>query len=212
MIIYPSILERNVDDFTTQLQTVAPYFSHFQIDITDGVFVPGLTVQPNDLMSVDWNVLSGKTVEFHLMVRDYASYIEELERLDPKLAINHIFIPARESGKNTFSHPKYEIGLVLNPEDAITDYFELILQYKSILLMTVDPGVQGNPFKPEVLDKIDALRVGGYTGEIVLDGGINDVTLKEIVSRKYVPTGVCPGSYFKSNIEEHLKLLHTIAD
>lgn len=212
MNIYPSILEHSVTDFVAQINNVAPYFSHFQIDIADGLFVPGKTVQPHELESVDFSVLHGKTVEFHLMVRDYASYIEQIERLDSKLAMNRIFIPASESGKKMVSHPEYEIGLVLNPEDAITEYLELLMQYKSVQLMTITPGAQGNPFKPEVLDKIDALRVDGYTGEIVLDGGINDVTLKDIMSRKYLPTGVCPGSYFKSNVEGHLATLRAIAN
>lgn len=200
-----------MEDFVAQIENVAPHFSHFQLDIADGLFVPSKTVQPHDLESVDFSNLQGKTVEFHLMVRDYASYIEQIERLDSKLAINRVFIPVSESGKNIVSHPKYEIGLVLNPEDSITEYLDLIMQYKSVQLMTITPGAQGNPFKPEVLDKIDALRVGGYEGEIVLDGGINNVTLKEIVSRKYAPTGVCPGSYFKENVEEHLATLQSIA-
>lgn len=211
MNIYPSILEHDLEAFVAQIENVALHFSHFQLDISDGLFVPGKTVQPHDLESVDFINLHGKTVEFHLMVRDYASYIEQIEKLDSKLAINRVFIPARESGKNTVSHSKYEIGLVLNPEDTITDYLELIIRYKSILLMTVNPGAQGNPFIPGVLDKIDALRVYGYQGEIVLDGGINDVTLKEIVSRKYVPAGVCPGSYFKENVKERLEILQAIA-
>lgn len=194
-----------------QIENVAPYFSHFQIDIADGLFVPGKTVQPYELESVDFSNLHGKTVEFHLMVRDYPSYIDQIERLDSKLAINRIFIPASESKSSVVSHSKYEIGLVLNPEDTIEEYFELVSQYKSVLLMTVDPGAQGNPFKPAVLDKIDALRMRGYEGEIVLDGGINDVTLREIVSRKYVPTGVCPGSYFKSNVKERLAILQSIS-
>ncbi|MGB4966374.1 MAG: hypothetical protein WBO77_04695 [Microgenomates group bacterium] len=211
MNIYPSILEHTMEDFVAQIENVAPHFSHFQLDIADGLFVPSKTVQPHDLESVDFSNLQGKTVEFHLMVRDYASYIEQIERLDSKLAINRVFIPASESGKNIVSHPKYEIGLVLNPEDTIAEYLDLIMQYKSVQLMTITPGAQGNPFKPEVLNKIDELRVGGYTGEIVLDGGINDVTLKEVVSRKYAPTSVCPGSYFKENVEEHLATLQSIA-
>lgn len=230
MNIYPSILENTTEGFIAQLNTVAPYFSHFQIDITDGLFVPGKTVQPHEMESVDFSsLLQGavishsvrddksndqadkpKTVEFHLMVRDYRSYIRQIEKLDSKLAINRIFIPAIESKSNIVSHEKYEIGLVLNPQDTIEEYLKIVSQYKSVLLMTVNPGAQGNPFKSEVLDKIDALRVAGYEGEIVLDGGINDVTLREIVSRKYLPTGVCPGSYFKENVQERQALLQSI--
>ncbi len=245
MNIYPSILENTTEGFIAQLNTVAPHFSHFQFDITDGLFVPGKTVQPHEMESVDFSSLQGsteilrfaqddkesaqddkgsarddkgsaqenkpKTVEFHLMVRDYASYIEQIEKLDSKLTINRVFIPANQSKSNVVSHEKYEIGLVLNPEDTIEEYLKLVSQYKSVLLMTVNPGAQGNPFMSEVLDKIDALRVAGYEGEIVLDGGINDVTLKEIVSRKYLPTGVCPGSYFKENVAERLETLQSIA-
>lgn len=251
MNIYPSILEHTVDEFTRQLKNVAPYFSHFQIDITDGLFVPDKTVQPHEMEGVDFSSLlqeteishfvrddknidmddkdtirddkeidrvdkgndqhnKPKTVEFHLMVRDYQSYIHQIEKLNSKLAINRIFIPANQSKRSVVFHEKYEIGLVLNPQDTIEEYLKLVSQYKSVLLMTVNPGAQGNPFKPEVLDKIDMLRMGGYEGEIVLDGGINDVTLNEIVSRKYVPAGVCPGSYFKENVKERLALLQSI--
>ena len=78
--------------------------------------------------------------------------------------------------------------------------------------MTVVPGQQGNPFMPEVLDKISQLRERGYEGEIVLDGAINEENLSTVMQKPHQPDAVCPGSYFKTeDVTDRLQKLQSIA-
>ena len=85
-----------------------------------------------------------------------------------------------------------------------------IKDFPFIQLMTVYPGQQGAPFVPEVLDKITVLRKKGYSGKITLDGAMNDTTLPIILSKKYLPDAICPGSYFKQNPQTQLEKLQRI--
>lgn len=211
MQIYPSILETSVDDFVKQFTNVLPYFDHFQIDITDGLFVPGKTAQIEDILeNVSSFMLhaSGKSFEFHLMVNDYEKEIEKINLLASSIHITRILVHVGSlHTKYKILNTKYEYGIVLNPEDSVLDNWELIKQFETVQLMTVHPGTQGSPFVPEVLDKIAKLREKGYMGKILLDGAMNDKTLHIVLQQKYLPDAICPGSYFKEDVANRLNKL-----
>lgn len=247
MLIYPSILEQSADDLFDRLTALSPFFSHFQIDITDGIFVPGKTVQIEEIVE---NVahytlpVTRKTFEFHLMVNDYKLEIDKINQLVKFVKIDIVLIhlqslktkyeipniptsnrlaafTLRAGSRSAVSpegsltlcnlrddeYTKYQIGLVLNPEDDVVSNWETIKQFATVQLMTVYPGAQGTPFVPKTLDKIDELRDCGFSGKIILDGAINDKTLPIILTRKNRPDAVCPGSYFKIDIKERLERL-----
>ncbi len=215
MKIYPSILENSAALVYERLKTLSPFFSYFQIDSADGIFVNNTTAQTGDLLTYfqdkPLNFLQGKHVEFHLMTTDWQSDVQNIEKMISLLDISRVFLHIQTiKDSHPIEFPHFEVGLSLNPEDRISDSWEYIKQYDSVQLMTVNPGKQRNPFLPAVLDKIDELRVRGFHGEIILDGGINDKTLPLIVSRKNVPDAVCPGSYLLNEIENHLKKLQEI--
>ncbi len=228
MQIYPSILEKDSDSFFTQLNQVLPHFDHIQIDITDGLFVPQKTVQIEELNAMRSTLTtSNKTFEFHLMVNDYKKEIEKLEKLKETIKITGVLIhikalaldPSvatlpRDDGGEQFkpadNNNRWEYGIVLNPENDVSDNWETIKQFGTVQLMTVNPGQQGSPFVPEALDKIGELRQCGFVGKIILDGAMNDKTLPIVLQQKYLPDAICPGSYFKENVEDRLKTLRNI--
>lgn len=214
MDIYPSILETSIKDFETQLTQVAPYFSHFQIDIADGIFVPNKTVQIEEIVPVVSSqkiVGRDKTFEFHLMVVDFEKQIEKLAQLEKFVDVNCILIHLHVlNTKYEILNTKYLWGLVLNPEDSVVDNWQLITEFPIIQIMTIHPGFQGSPFLPETLNKIDQLRELGYTGKILLDGGINDKTAPTIMNRRHLPDIICPGSYFKKDVKKRLEILQEI--
>lgn len=230
MQIYPSILETDVKSFNEQLDRVLPFFSHFQIDIADGLFVPNKTVQIEEITEHrTWSMehgalISTKTFEFHLMVEDYITEIEKLKLLRKVINIRTVLIhkkslPLDPSTPQPFAKgwvaqddKGWNYGLVLNPEDDITTNWQVIKQFPIVQIMTVNPGFQGTPFLPETLDKIDELKHLGFTGKIILDGGINDKTLPLIMRRKFLPQAICPGSYFKTNVAKRLSLLKQICE
>ena len=222
MKIIPSILEKDTTSLFYQINKLAPYFSRFQIDITDGIFVPNKTVQIEDISefiegSAKTDPYKNLSFDFHLMVKDYETEIKKLEKLKRFIKINLILIHISVTINyqlSTINFSSIPIGLTLNPQDQVDD---LARQYRlkqipSIQIMSVIPGLQGNPFIPETLKKIEQLRLLGYRSNIFLDGAVNKKTVPMILSRKYQPDFVCPGSYLtkaKNLIEnvEYLKKL-----
>ena len=203
MLIYPSILEKNTDDLLKRLKALLPFFSYFQIDITDGKFVPNKTVQIEEIATTieRWNngTIKQKTFEFHLMVDDYVSEIEKLNLITNVVKIKCVLIHIKVL-------PAVPYPLSSNFQ------WDSIKQFDTVQLMTVHPGQQGSPFVPEVLNKIEELHKLGFGGKIILDGAMNDKTLAFVMKQKYLPDAICPGSYFSSDIIHHLELLQRIID
>jgi len=215
--IYPSILEQTVPAFSAQLNKLLPFFDHFQLDIADGILVNNRTITIDDIINhfeqnpADLtNELSLKTFEMHLMVEDFEPALARLEELKKYLNIVGAFIHFQPFARHSFIVPNtaFHIGIVLNPEDSVSDNWKVLHIFDTIQLMTINPGKQGQPFIPEVLSKIEQLRQLDFEGEIILDGGINDQTFPTILTKEFQPTAVCPGSYFHAeNPEEALQKL-----
>ena len=210
MQICPSILESTIDGLLSQINKLSPYINYFQIDIADGIFVPNKTVQIEELFNMK-TVFNKDSLlfDFHLMVKDYEAEIKKIEKLKEIIKIYYIFIHF-SAIKNPMTAGG-TIGIVLNPEDKVDDltsYYNL-KQIPLIQIMSVTPGVQGNPFLPDTLNKVEQLRLLGYRNKIYLDGAVNDKTLPIINEQKFKPDVICPGSYLtKTNeLQSHVDFL-----
>jgi pentose-5-phosphate-3-epimerase len=213
MIIYPSVLETSKETFNSQMIKLSSLFDFFQIDIADGLFVPNKTIPIDDMTILFTNShLNSKKYEFHLMVQNYTAEIEKLTELQGAISIERVLVHFTPLEHTNYSRPPapFEYGIVINPEDMIEGNFVILRNFPYIQIMTVNPGFQGKPFLEEELKKIELLRKLGYTGKILLDGGINDQTLEIISKQKYKPDIVCPGSYLKDDPEKNLKKLQKI--
>ncbi len=220
MIAFPSILEKTPEELFSQITKLSLYFNYFQVDIADGIFVPNKTVQINELIKTTFNkdsLLLNKRFEFHLMVQDYETNIKKLVELKKYMNIETILIHSSLSPDYQQIIKNYKLfsfGLVLNPEDSVKTIVHnyQIDNIPIIQIMTVDPGLQGNPFLPESLNKVEQLRLANYRNKISLDGAMNDKTIPYILEHKYKPDIVCPGSYLtKTNeLEKHVKYLQSL--
>lgn len=214
MLIYPSILEKDAESLSVYLHQLLPVFDHFQLDIVDGDFVPGNTVQLADVvkkLTSEKADFKGKTFEFHLMVRKYDDELKKIKELLQFIEINLVIIHAEVLiTPFDLEQADLDFGICLNPETTVDSCWEKIKDFPFIQLMTVHPGQQGASFVPEVLDKIAILREKSYSGRIILDGAMNDTTLPIILSKKYRPDAICPGSYFKKEARTQLEKLQKI--
>jgi ribulose-phosphate 3-epimerase len=214
MQICPSILESTADGLMFQINKLSPYIKYFQIDIADGIFVKSKTVQIDDIIKdfKQFNKYQSLVFDFHLMVADFESDIKKINQLKKLINIKNIFIHFSAISNFKFQISNLSvipIGMTLNPKDSVNDltnHFNL-KKVPLIQIMSVTPGVQGNPFIPETLNKIEQLRKLDYRNKIYLDGAVNDKTLPFINNLKYKPDVVCPGSYLtktktlKKNVE-----------
>ncbi len=211
MQIIPAILEKNPESLFFQIRRLSPYFKSFQIDIADGMLVPNRTVQIEELIGyLTYNeslMTNNLSLDFHLMVKDYESAIKKLSNeVIGRFQIRNIFVHFSllpNYSLLTTSYPRFSFGLVLNPEDSVTQIaksYELSA-IPSIQIMSVHPGSQGSRFLPETLKKIEQLRLQDYRNKIYLDGAINQDTLPIISAQPYLPDYICPGSYFNKSID-----------
>jgi len=215
----PTLLTTTNEEFVKQIELFQKYYSRLQLDIADGILVPNKTTQIEDIASLireERIIIDKKTVfDFHLMVKDFDKELEKIARLQELQVhvnvalVNAALTPhlAKLAESYTFS-----IGLDVSPTVEVAD---LARQYNlgsvsAIQIMTVTPGFQGSPFLPEMLNKITQLREQDYSGEILIDGGVNSMTIPVIQSSPNPPDVICIGSYLTKaggELEERVKEL-----
>ena len=204
MRIIPSLVEPTAKDLFGRIAFLSPYYTQFQVDIEDGVFIKNTTLSIDDFAAfVQQNhaALSPTLVyDFHLMVQEYEASMQVITTLKTLIHIDTILV-------HTKLHPDYvqlqhkyapfRIGLVINPEEDVADIVAAydVQTVPIIQLMTIHPGPQGQPFIPEALNKIEQLTKAGFGGQIYIDGAVNEQTVPQMVTFPHPPDVLCPGSY-----------------
>ncbi|NTU72660.1 hypothetical protein HGB07_00595 [Candidatus Roizmanbacteria bacterium] len=220
-MIIPALLNKTVEEFTTQVEQLSPYHTHFQVDIADGKFVPNTTISLADL--VPYFASKNRNVfDFHLMVEDWKVSLKQVMTFTNNVTVDAVLVhfgaikdPAEFlTWKKKVNFP---LGLVLNPEDSVED---LVKQYSlsdipAIQIMSVNPGFQGAPFLPATLQKVEQLRNHNYRLKVYLDGSVNGHTIPEIVSQKFPPDILCIGSYLtkaENLVQREKELAHLLTE
>lgn len=214
MIITPAPLETTIEPFVHNINRLSSFFQRFQVDIADGVFVPNTTFQIDDFAVVYPTLPSGLLYDFHLMVQHPLVHVQKLQFL-PRHALGTVLIhmgvfPDIKTLQTLLPNAKF--GLVLNPEDTVESITDpLLSSIDSVQVMTIVPGFQGQPFMPKMLYKIEQLRKRGFSGEILIDGSVNDKTIHEISSLDYPPDVLGVGSYITkaddATVSSHIAFL-----
>ena len=106
------------------------------------------------------------------------TYINELENID---SISFHFEVGNTSNiiKN-IKNKNIKVGLVVNPETDIEKIFEYVPIIDRVIIMAVKPGFSGQKFMAETSSKIIKLRKLSNKIEIVIDGGMNENTIREV--------------------------------
>lgn len=145
------------------------------LDVMDGVFVPNITFGPTVIAAL--RPLVKIPFDVHLMLQHPEWLLDDFIRAGADMVTIHVESDApvadtlrriREAG--------CKAGLSLNPgtpAEAVFPYLELT---DLVLVMTVQPGFGGQSFRPEVLEKITAIRAEadrrGLPLSIEVDGGV----------------------------------------
>lgn len=204
MDIIPTLLTTTTEEFRIQMELFQKHYSRIQLDVGDGDLVSNVTTQIDEMITL----ISDKTevvspdveFDFHLMVRDYEVAlvkIAQLQELGMKVNLSLINAGLHPNVAELNTQYDFAIGLDIFPQvtnEEIALHYDLDI-IPSIQVMTVNPGFQGSPFLPEMLQKIEQLKTKGYSGEIMIDGGVNDKTISIINTKQYKPDYLCIGSY-----------------
>lgn len=171
------------------------------LDLMDGHFVPNLTFGPEVLASLRRAGVKS-FFDTHLMLSEPHHYIDAFARAGADLISIHIepsydhaatLARIRELGCQN--------GIVLNPGTPAESVRHLLPHVDLVLVMTVQPGFGGQPFRRDMLPKL--AQIDGWRREanlkfrLEVDGGVDLVTGPEC-RRAGADTFVAGTSFFKS--------------
>ena len=152
------------------------------VDVMDAHFVPNLTLG----LPVVESLLKATDIpmDCHLMITDPGrwapGYAEagaynvtfHAEATDDPVSVGR---DIRAAGAKA--------GLSIKPGTPIEPYLEILRDFDTLLVMSVEPGFGGQSFIPEVMTKVAAVRRLVDSGELTIlveiDGGINADTIEQ---------------------------------
>ncbi|HXB01349.1 MAG TPA: ribulose-phosphate 3-epimerase [Opitutaceae bacterium] len=183
-ILAPSLLAGDHANLAASARIGADHgLPWLHIDIMDGHFVPNLTFGPETVAALRRAGL--KTFfDVHLMLDEPQDYIEPFAKAGANLISVHI--------EPTYDHVATlariralgcQCGIVLNPGTPASAIEPLLDKVDLVLVMTVQPGFGGQPFRRDILPKLGELaalrRARGHTWRLEVDGGVDLATALE---------------------------------
>lgn len=184
MQIIPAVNETDFSKIEEKIKKASEFSDWIQIDVADGKFTPNKTWQ--NPFSV-----SKPNIELHLMAEKPEEAVDGWLKTGVKRIIVHHEAVVDSAEKNpNFNNEidilnfilakcgteNIELGLAINPETPADSLVPHLDKIKFIQILAVNPGLAGQKFRPEILDKIKFLRSLGdmYLGPTIeVDGGID---------------------------------------
>lgn len=185
MKISTSILDS--DNRVTAIETLnASSTDYIHIDVMDGIFVPNQQMNTLEEIS-EINNVSQKKLDIHLMVSNPLEYIKKLHLEKKNIEYVTFHIESQSDIRKVISLIKklnYKVGIALKPNTDINKLIPFLKEIDLILILSVEPGYGGQKFIATTSKKIENLskiiKEKKYPIKIEVDGGINNITIKQI--------------------------------
>jgi ribulose-phosphate 3-epimerase len=183
--VAPSILSADFGRLGEEVKAVESAGADLiHVDVMDGHFVPNITIGP--LVVSALSKITKLPLDVHLMIENPDKYIQPFAKAGA--GIISIHAEASKDLENDIEKIK-QLGVkpavVLNPKSGIKMIEKVLDKVAMVLLMTVNPGFEGQKFMPEVVAKIKELRSiiekRKLNVDIEVDGGVNLQTAQEAV-------------------------------
>jgi ribulose-phosphate 3-epimerase len=213
--IYPSLMGADQLNLEKVIDLLQPYCAGFHLDILDNHFAPNISWGAGTVNAIAKKV--GKGTWVHLMVERPEEFYETLLLPAGSLVSFHI-----ETNIDVFGfikrikEKKHRAGIVINPKTPANRVVPFLNVIDQVLVMSVEPGFSGQPFLPEVVQKIDELAAhrlnGGFHFSIGMDGGIAKTNIAILAQRGVDDFAIAGGIFNTSDSVQALQELHMLIE
>ena len=213
--ISPSILSADFSKLGSEIQDLEKAEADLiHIDVMDGHFVPNITIGPEVIKKL--RKYTSLPFDVHLMISPVHNFIKnfaeagaDIITIHPEATDNLI-----SSIEKIKSYNK-KIGISLNPETSVDNVLPVLNLIDLVLVMSVNPGFEGQKFIENTLNKVKLLRQEidnkKLNTQIEIDGGINFENSKKVIQAG-VDILVSGTTIFKENggnLKKNIQLLRT---
>jgi len=213
--IYPSLMSADLLNLQKEIEILErSNIAGYHIDIMDDHFVPNLTW--GKMFVQAFASVTSKPLWVHLMVDNYHRWVDLLL---PILNADSIVTFHFES-KNKFKEVSSLIeknnfipSIAIKPKTPVEEVFSFLDVIHHVLVMSVEPGFSGQPFLPEVIQKVDTLvsacQINGSDVTIAMDGGIKEDNIYMLAQKGVEDFAVGSGIF---NYEDRIAAVKRLYD
>ena len=179
--VIPAILTANPVEAKELILKLEGVCSRAQIDIVDGVFAEGKTIDPSALSDLDTTL----NLDFHLMTKEPVDWVERAVRGGADRIIGQIEqMTSQRDFLGKVQEAGVSVGLAIDIDTPISQIEpEILTSLDVVLVMSVKAGRGGQEFKVSALDKIKELAEIRKSDEtpfkICVDGGETTSTIDD---------------------------------
>ncbi|HEX4137445.1 MAG TPA: ribulose-phosphate 3-epimerase [Bryobacteraceae bacterium] len=183
--VVPSILSADFSHLADEIGRVERAgVQMLHVDIMDGHFVPNLTIGPPVVKSI--RRITNLTLDVHLMITDPDKFAPLfIEAGADQISVHYEAATHLDRTIRMIQSAGVRAGVVLNPATPVGVLEDVLYLVDHVLIMSVNPGFEGQKFIPNALGKIrrlDQMRSErGLRFAIEIDGGVSAANVTEIV-------------------------------
>jgi ribulose-phosphate 3-epimerase len=184
VLVAPSILAANFANLGEDIdRVVAAGADRLHCDVMDGHFVDNISFGPAVISAV--RKRTDLPLEAHLMIEHADHYLPRFVEAGANCITVHVEPEAKHDVGQTLQQIRAagcRAGLTLNPATPFSKVEPFLDKIDLLLVMTVHPGFGGQPFRPEMMEKVDRAAAWKKSHQssfdIEVDGGINPETAR----------------------------------